>query len=192
MKDTSLVNVVKRQLKSSLVSLIIIVSSLCYAMGYAVGQDDASIRGQGHGNNGIRFPSLVDCGDGTKHFFSGGSSLIFSSIIRDMSKKDQKILGSWEIELRGSKENTTQYKSGTLTSLQVIGKNYSLSGLELEDDVCGQRHTIIEIGGQCRNGSLIYFRFSDGSRIGSITPNDSKPMYLFFGSEILCEYPKTS
>jgi hypothetical protein len=193
MEDTSEVNMVERQLKSSLVSLIIIASSFCYAMGYAVGQDDTSIRGQGHGNNGLRFPSLVDCGDSTKHFFSGGSRLIFSSNIQDTSKKDHKIFGFWEIELRGSEENMTKYKSGTLTDIQIIGNNYSLSGLELEDDICSQGPTTIEITGRCQNESLIYFRSSDGSKVGSITPNDSEPVYLFFGSEILCKYPtKTS
>jgi hypothetical protein len=158
-------------------------------MGYAVGQDDTYIRGQGHGNNGLRFPSLVDCGDGTKHFFSGGSRLKFSSNNQDTSKEDLKISGFWEIELRGSEDNVTKYKSGTLTNIQIIGNNYSLSGLELEDDVCNQGPTTIEITGRCQNESIIYFRSSDGSKIGSITSSDSEPVYLFFGSEILCKYP---
>ena len=193
MKDTSLVNKLKRQLKLSLAFSIIIASSLCCVLGYAVALDDTYIRGQGHGNNGIRFPSLVDCGDGIKNFFSGASHLIFSSNVQDASKEDQKILGSWEIELRGSEENMTKHKSGILTNLQIVANNYSLSGLELEDDVCSEGPTTIEITGQCQNGSLIYFRSSDGSKIGSITPNDSEPVYLFFGSEILCRYPtKTS
>jgi hypothetical protein len=189
MKDISLVNIVKSQLKSSLVSLIITAFSFCYAIGYAVGQDDPYILGQGHGNNGLRFPSFVECGDGTRHFYSGGSRLMFSSNSQDTSKKDQKILGSWEIELRSSEENETKYKSGTLTNIQIIGNTYSLSGLELEDDVCSQGRTTIEIAGRCQNESLIYFRSSDGTKIGSIHPSNSEPVHLFFGSEILCKYP---
>jgi hypothetical protein len=189
MKDTSLVHTVKRQLTSFLIDMIIIASSFCYVMGYAVALDDTYIHGQGHSNNGLRFPSLVDCGDGTKLFFNGGSRLIFSSNIQDASKKDQGILGSWEIELRDSEKNMTKHKSGILTYLQIIGNNYSMSGLELKDDVCSQGPTTIEITGQCQNESLIYLRFSDGSKVGSVTPSDPKPVYLFFGSEILCKYP---
>lgn len=156
-------------------------------MDNAVAAVENYIRGQGLGNNGLRFSSFVDCGDGTKLFFSGGSRLLFSSKFQDKPENVQAILGSWQIQLFDSDKNTTSQRSGILTHANITDNNYYLSGLELEDNACNQGPTTIEIRGKCLDESPIHFKTFDNSRVGSITPNDIEPVYSFYGSKIACD-----
>jgi hypothetical protein len=188
MKNTSSLPVNKRLLASSFaVCTVLIVISLCYTMEYAVAAIENIIRGQGLGNNGLRFSSFVDCGDGTKLFFGGGSRLLFSSKFQDKPENVQAILGSWQLQLLDSDKNTTSQRSGILTHVNITDNNYYLSGLELENDVCNQGPTTIEISGKCLDESPIRFKSSDKSKVGSVTPNDTEPVYSFYGSKITCE-----
>jgi hypothetical protein len=188
MKNTSSLPINKRLLASYLaVCTVLIVISLCYTMEYAVAAVENHIRGQGFGNNGLRFSSFVDCGDGTKLFFSGGSRLLFSSKFQDKPENVQAILGSWQIQLLDSDKNMTSLRGGILTHANITDNNYYLSGLELENDACNQGLTTIEISGKCLDESPIHFKTFDKSRVGSITPNDRDPVYSFYGSKIKCE-----
>jgi hypothetical protein len=170
-------------------SLIFALVDIGFSHQPVLGVQAIGVQGEGFGNNGERFASFVDCGDGKKEFYNGGSHLKFSSTISDHSVDDEEnnnMSGEWKIEFRTSGTSEFQYKSGSFSIGKISNNIFTLSGVETKDDVCRAAPSNMTITGYCNDSAPIYYDASNGQKIGSTVPNSEEPIYYLFGSQIHC------
>lgn len=152
-----------------------------------------SIQGEGFGNNGLRFKSFVDCSNQQHKFFDGGSHTNFTV---DLSKTtmNNSGIGTWNIEYKSGELSHFNLlsKGGFFTNGKINGSQYTLTGLETLDTVCGAPPTSIILTGECGENKAVTYQFANGEKTGSTVPPNSGQVYYLFGSDVRCTAPSTT
>ena len=151
--------------------------------------DQSSIIGDGYGNNGDRFGSIVSCSDPDDIHYFEGSTIHFETISSDNSninKNSDIAAGSWVIDFSLENSQTPWRISGDIIESSLDHNNYTLLGKEKFDNVCNDIGGDITLTGNCGENTKIWYSNPNNQKVGSLTPPYGDEGYYLFGSKVHC------